>query len=625
MQSISELKDLHEQAYTKFQSYYNKGLENARFKKGQHWSASEITEHKNDGRLAYSIPLLATKFNRILSEQRNNRFIWKPKARHYEDELKAEVGGLILRYIDDINNFKYTESEIFEDGMGKQYGVVGATIDTLKNPLGDIKLEKVPFNEVCWDINAKKYDLSDADWFQRFGWFTKEYLKTLYPESKDTIDSLSQDFDTNREQWYRINKDKDEIKVIWHYQKATKTIYYVDNGKDLVRFLTEKEAKKYAKSLNLPEQQITSNKNYYIDVTCFSNTNQIKQWDLNLFSPPFRVYFAFFDDGEFWSLIDLAKDPQRYYDRTVSSIDRATTRNIKPNNYELVKDKLHPDEIKDRTTLEKRLSKGGTMVDVLEKGTIAPIGANVNIQTDVILLNNLQGLIEDLLGGRTFQGLESKNDMTATESTLLVQAGRIANLMYLDNLKRWKKSVGELCWELMGQVYNTQRTIRILGDSYLSEEIKQRLIQEGVFLQSSWYSDQAYLRLPQDVNFGEIQVDIIIDEISGSMNARQEILQQLLTFNQVLIQNGNPPLPMDIIIPYLQIDSTIKQKLLQYYQNLMQQQQLKSQMEQALNQSKIEVGNAKIQANQMKNLENLSKTVNEFTNEPNESTTQSGI
>jgi len=71
---LEELRQLHEEALEEFQSLYARGQENARFLRGRHWTDEEEKEHRDDFRIAYSVPLLATKINRILSEQRDNRF-----------------------------------------------------------------------------------------------------------------------------------------------------------------------------------------------------------------------------------------------------------------------------------------------------------------------------------------------------------------------------------------------------------------------------------------------------------------------------------------------------------------------------------------------------------------------
>lgn len=569
-----EYKKIHEFEVDNFEKIWKSADENARFLRGKHWTESEVKEHEDDFRKAYSVPLVATKINRILSEQRNNRAKWKPKPRGREDEVGAEIGAYVMEYIDEINEFKWTESEVYMDGMAKKYGVLCVRIDNEKNPQGEILLEKIPLKEFLWDSDAVRYDLTDARYVQRFGWFTREYIKTLYPEKSKEIDGLSADNTTKKGYWYKKERNKEFIKIVWHYEKAYKTKYLVT---DLLSGETFQSDSK--------EDEILYNsikiKQPYIKVICFCDETILDESEIEG-EYPFAVYFALFDDGYYWSLVDLAKDPQRFYDRLLSMIDKSTVKNIKGNNYLIYPDRLHDTETKDADKLMLKLSKGGAVVKAIAENPITPIEKYNNIAVELNLTAMTQGLIEDLLGGRTYQGLETKQQTTATEVSLVNEAAKAAGMLYLDNLARWKKRVGELIWKLIPEVYTEGRTIRIIGDEKMAQLSAIAPVSE-----SNLHTGMGYLEITDKL--GKINVDIIMDEVSGSKTMKEQQLNTLLAVQEMILRAvpGAAPLPVEIFLPFLNIDSSIKGLLIKYYKDLAESQAAKEEEGKKMAQAQI--------------------------------------
>ena len=556
---LQQLKQLHEDALQEFSSVWTEGDNNARMYRGLHWTEKQKKQHDNEFRKAYNIPLLATKMNRILSEQRNNRAKWKPKPVSAEDEIGAEIGGYILDYIDELNDFKWIESEVYQDGMTKKYGVLEIYEDYEDNPQGDIILERVSYNEFLWDTNAGSYDLSDAMFMQRFGWFTREQVKKMYPDIN--VESLYTENDGDVKNWYEsLNKKKELIKVVWHYER-------------------EKSSKK----IKVRDKELSATE-YKVYVTCYSGTTILQEkTDTGQSDYPYVVYFSLFDDGSFWSLIDLAKDAQQGFDRFLSMIDKSTVKNIKGNNYEIRPDLLHPQESKSIDEIFNRLSQGGSYVATLKEGAITPLENHNNVSVESNMMTLMQGLLEDLLGGRTFQGLESKQQQTATESKILENAAKMAGMLYLDNLARWKKRVGQLIWKLIPNVYKQGRSIKIIGDENamklqkLSMQVPE---MSQIYTASKFNPGMGFMKLPMDL--GEINADITIDEVAGNQSMKEQQLQQLISLQELILQAMPNSLPMDIevFIPYLTVDATVKAKLTEYYAMLKAQKEAELKLQQ---------------------------------------------
>lgn len=595
--NIADIRNLHEDALTQFQTYYDTGNANANYMKGRHWSKDERDKIIQKKQQPYSIPLTAVKLNRLLSEQRNNRWDWKARGRGIEDEITAEVGNCLMKYIDDNNNFKFVESEVYQDGLAKKYGVLEVSVDFSEDVRGEVKLKKIPFNEVLWDTNSKLYDLSDAEFFERFVWTTKRKLKLEFPEKTKEIDALSLDNSNNLssdksiKQWFRSEKGKDLVKIVYHYERINKKIVTVKNtmsGTDPSDFESKDEAEKYITEEIKKSQGQLSKKHFgiisrtkeYWNLTVFSNNTILEEKEIDYL--PYRVFFCFFDDGDFWNIVDLARDTQIMYDRYLMMMDKATTKNIRGNNYQLNPELLHPQETKDLNKLQADLVDGGKVVlSQTQNQIFQPIGKNENIQVESQMFQIAQALLEDIFGGRTFQGLDANKKQTATESKILENQAKVSVFLYLDNLVRFKISVGELIWELIGKVYTQDRQVRILGES-LSQELKQYFQQKQLYVPSQTEPESyGYINLtglPKTI--ASTKADIIIDKVEANPSMKIVKYQQLMNLNQYFAQVYQEPIPMETLVEYMDIDYTIKQKLITWQTEKKKQQQMQAQQQQ---------------------------------------------
>ena len=79
------------------------------------------------------------------------------------DEIKAELATLMLRDDEKLSKLKYIESEVFQSGVGVQYGAGEAYVD-YSGIVPKIKFKKLDYKNVTWDRNSREYDLEDALW-----------------------------------------------------------------------------------------------------------------------------------------------------------------------------------------------------------------------------------------------------------------------------------------------------------------------------------------------------------------------------------------------------------------------------------------------------------------------------
>lgn len=608
---ISELVQTHDVAIAEFEPIWKQGYENQRYRRGINWTDKEKKAHKNEDRHPYAIALTAAKFNRHLAEQRANRTQWKAGGRGEEDELQAELDTQAFKYVEDINKFKYTESEIYEDGLGKKYGAILIEQDYGKNPQGDVCLKRWYFDQVLWDVNSRAYDLNeDASFIDRFEWYTRDQVMQMYPEKKETLKTARSQIETDNTtrrklvNYLRRDKGKDLLKVIWRQQKEYKKIWKViplTAEGETKEFDTLKEAEGYVNgiaqlAMNIDPTLATAEqltmaagikKNFRIkDIVqtqikeiCWTGFDILEEkiidWTDKYTIIPF---FALNDDGYYFNLIDIVKDPQRGFDRLFSMIDKSMAKNIKGNNYQIIQGMVDPVVIANLDYHIKKMVEGGHILPVNKENAITPIGTQTNINLEVTMVEMLKSLIEDLFGGNTFQGLDSKRKQTATEASLQEKAARLGTFLFIDNLMRWKNLVGEVVYDCILNTYTYEMKLAISGEA-LSKKMQQTLTEADIYKMSDNYDNQGYLTYNKGgQRLRQNKMNVMVNEVEMSDTMRVLQYEQLKEFSADMVSVGGQPVPPELLLKVSNIDPTLKAGLQKYYD--LQMDMLKEQAEQ---------------------------------------------
>jgi len=297
---------------------------------------------------------------------------------------------------------------------------------------------------------------------------------------------------------------------------------------------------------------------------------------------PLEVFFCFFDDGEFWSVLDYVKYPQWFFDRTTMQIDYGIGVMLK-NSYEVQWDALHPEDqarwnLKDTSNndvgLGKQLVKGGAFLRRLGAN---PIVSNIpagRIPDELFRIwQVMMAVLEEAVGGRNVQGLkESANESGYAIRLRQEQALAIA-LVYIDNLRRAKKQLGEGILEDIDMYYTEEKTIRILGDN-INDVAKAKLIEAQRFSESPVTQGYGYLQYQPK----KVKLDLIVDKTDYSPTMKEKKFNMLMMYNQLKAQTGSGVLPMAILGKYMDIDPVLRAKIEEW--EIQQQQLLQQQMQQ---------------------------------------------
>lgn len=609
---VSDLRRLHNAVIPFFRKKQSAAKRNERFKKAAHWTEQERSSIEGQNRQPYSMALIAHKINTILATQRQNRTGFKVVASaDPADEVKAELATLQLREKEKSTNFKYLESEIFDAGLSICFGAVELTLEN-KYGQNEVALNKVDYRDLVWDINAREYDLNDALFMAKIEHRYRYQLEELYGDALGSGSGLSQSLDGSDPEirsYYVSRKGSennpfDIISLFTHYQKVSRDYFVVVfndaehlHGKESTtiakKFRRKTDAKAYLKQLQLPYLiglgidpggEISKTVEERLDRYVFTGDAVLEYEETDLQQFPFCVYRSFHLEDDFWTMSDLLADPQVFLDRIFMQIDYSFGRDVK-NVFQGNINALAEGETAESAKY-KAEKTGGIIWTRSAEEVFKPVRmSGVNPQYFAVA-QIMQQFLEDLAGGRSFQGLSEARGESGKAILAKQQQGELVASLFLDNLKRWKKSVGEKMLYWIRDFETDERTFKVLGDA-VTPEMKNLLTQSGLYQPSPLNDGSGYITVNSGGGYLEaMDFELIITE--GPLNefAKSERLKQLIALN-----NAFPgSVPIEILLEYFDLDYRLKQKIIsankkqQELQNVLLVEQLKQKRAELLKQ-----------------------------------------
>jgi len=587
---IAEYSDLHEKGVRYFyDNYWKSGEENARFRRGKHWDEQQTQAIENDDRIAYSMPIIEAKGNAIVSQQLLSPYDIIALAENPEHELTAEIKNALFKHEYNRNNLKYIFSEWYQDGLFKKYGAIKRIIDRDEDPDGSSKIEKLLYNQVIWDINCKRFEIAEfTNWMQEYEYVTRDQLEQEYGFTKEEVSTLVETLrsesstDTGGlgyyQQWLRTDAGKDLIKIVTHYQRCWKKKWWITFNDG-----TSKEQEEEVEIIEVPREQYSidakGGKIYpvakykrlveYIDVCKFvkNNEKELESWIIASKKMPIHIFFSNFDDGEFWTLYDLIKQPMKFLDRVTAQVDASLRKMIK-NSYQVFWNNITPEDKDNWEEIAKKLLAGGGFIRGLDPNK--PVIQAINSGNIPIEILNLWKFLIDILdlvtGGVNLTGQNAKGGVQSGYAIdELKESGQQQNYLYMYNFGRAVKDFGEGWNEDINEIYGdaVDKIILVTNDD-LDEKVREKLTKMKIYKPNTYREGKGYLTINKDGKFplGEARTNIIIDKGEYTPTVRAKRLRQWMVINEMRIKAGQQPYPSNIWIGDMDIDSTIKAKAL---------------------------------------------------------------
>lgn len=541
---------------------------NFRFYMGDQWTPQEEAAIRRQFRLAYKFNEIQHKVEHIIGSYTQTRMDVKCLPREYSDSAGAELLNFILKWAEQVSRYEYVEREVFRDGIVGAWGaaIVRWNVEDVVN--GYPVVEKIPADELIWDINSKDIELKDARWMARIMYASKREAKDLFPGYEDIIDkavsaegqgelgippSVRQLRALNNSHYY--DPEKDIIQIVEHYEKESISQYIVidEISGNIKSFDDKGEAEEYYSGLvdgYIDNGEVLDNpdgtsrvlievvkKQVYWQTVLVQNFVLRRQLtDLPDF--PFVVFFAYHHDGEPWSFVDNLIDPQILINRSFSTWDYqlgAATKNMV-------------------TVIPQLLMRGFSLYDFVRESSknkpIIPV-----VRHDAVMQHPSQQALPQLFDNISF-GIQRMNDYAGGRNTLGLQEnaaesgraviaraeqGGLGRLPLFDNLKFWKRGVAErLVWWIKNYMSPGQ-VLRIIGED---KTVKFVELDDGIL-----------------DTLQEVKVDIIVEEVSKSETVNERYFQQLKELFSVM--PGVPPeVILRIMVPYTSLPESKKEEIM---------------------------------------------------------------
>ena len=500
--SISDLIALHSQGSDFFLKKWKRGELNEKRYLGEGWTDEEKQQIESQDRLPYSFPADVQKIRTIESLEKQNKTDWEIKANvDPNDEIKAELGTLQIKSIAKRSDWQNIQSDVFRSGLAVQYGASRVWVKDLGYEK-QVMVSDLDYKNVVWDVNSVKYDLSDAVFTSEVERLYRQELKAEGFEADEVAEGVITTFEGRDKFSYYVNanqrgeRDLDVISKFTHYQRVYRD-YYVLNFPDsqtlispnsiiLEEYRSKSKADQRLRELNFiymaagfePEGEVVKVTKPKIDKYVFTHNriHEYEQLEIEFF--PIDVYFAVKFADDFIAFADFLYWPSVWFNRIMSQMDYSMgvdTKNVKELNVNALADNETPDSAAD---------KANETGAVVYKKTPEPIFTNVqsagmNPQW-VQIASIIQTLMEDMGGGRNFQGLAEGGGQSGRAVLALQNQGILVASLLFDNLRRWKKQVGEKILKLASVHETTEQIIRINGEE-LTPQMMELLQNQGLF------------------------------------------------------------------------------------------------------------------------------------------------
>ncbi|MCK6606298.1 MAG: hypothetical protein L6Q59_15480 [Ignavibacteriaceae bacterium] len=554
-----ELIQLHDHAAESFKKVRSSAEKNEALKRGEHWGEKEKRRITEQGRLPYSISLTAQKINTIISAQRRSKttFSVMPLTDPGQSYM-ARLAELHLEEKEKLCRISEIESQVFDSGLSVSFGA--AEIYRTEGSNGtEIRLRNAGWRELMWDPDATDYMLDDAAFMIRKSRLPADALQTEGIFSRASK-GMSQPVVT----------DTGMTEVLRYYLKVLRKISLlrVTNREtglvNYYKFAGKSESEKKAAQLKATDNEDALSVEvlpWYekgIDKITTANGVICEEERMNTASFPFLIFRSFHSGSHFWCLTDLLRDPQRFIDRIFTQIDFGFGKDLK----NVFQGNLH--SLADIETPESAVRKaeqtGGIIWTRTGEEAFKPLrSAGVNpqyFQAAAVM----QSFIEDLSGGRSFQGLSEYYGESGAAINAKQKQGYMIVSLFLDNLRIWRKELGKRLLEYINVYEDSERIIPVFGKEKLKEIMAESRLSPFLTLNEN---GQGFLRVkdfPEELkNYHDNRdFELVINNVPAEEEKTSADMQLLSEINRLYPGYIRP----EIFIAASGLDDGLKNRIL---------------------------------------------------------------
>jgi hypothetical protein len=559
--------------------------ENKRFVRMLQYNNDQLAKFTAGNRVPYVLDFITQPINTYIGDQRDSRTDIKYLPQESGDEVRVELLNAVKDVTLRRNKWVWLESDVFMDGIVEKAGAIGYEWSTERHPLGSLDMFRVPIRQLTWDINRREYDLETSSWVSRTRLYSRRTLIAKYPDFEEEIKALSlqgSELDDLKldESYFKtiIDTELSAVALIEFYERKYKERYFVTkvrNGEPLPEIYQTKRAAQDAiakmreadtraaieQSGPLPDDSydiIKKHRPCILKSEVTSNIDFLADEEQSAPFYPYDIYYPFWEDGEYWAIMDLYKDPQRFINKMFSMVDHQIATGSKGL---LFLDELIPEEKAKQIFSSWSTAGGGFRVPNPKDNVVFIPPASF----DPKLLDAMQAAmlnIEKKAGGANYLGRRESSAESGVAVQRRQERASVASFMIYDNLDRFKLSVGEKVAWYITHLMTAQQKIRIEGDQ-LTQFAKQHY-PNWLFQPSQTGQPYGFMEINStaDNTMDDLRTDIIVDKSAHAATQNQETLMTMQQLGQAFPTLAET-MPPQLLISLFDLPMSKKYEMMQ--------------------------------------------------------------
>jgi len=524
---LEQAKDFHEETAERQQEMREKGIECLEYVAGEQWDVDDIKNRESESRPRITINKLAPFVNQVTNKHAMNRNKIKVIAYENADKKTGRVINGLVRHIQ-FGNLSHAEEayrDAFSSAVTSGYGfwrVSTVYCDEMSFDQ-EIIIEKIE------DINSVYINQDDEDHALITEWISKDEFEERYPD----VEISSWDEQGSVHEW--ISKDEVMIGEYWVREKTKVTIYQISLNTEIedgevkqdIITVKEDELKELDKeSYEILQERETDEINVKQYILSADEILEENEW-AGKYIPIIGIYGKKFTvNGKLFykSLVYDGLDAQRMYNFERSEQADMLSKQPKApwigveGQFDGHEEEFQYANVDNAAYLEYRnVTIDGKLPPAPQRQMPPQITAGY-VQSALQAVDEIKSAI-----GMYDASLGNTGNETSGRAILArQQQGDVSTDHFNQSFNEGLKRTGLIVIDLIPHIYDTERTIRILGDD----------MQDEIIQINTRYTDKDGKAVLYDVTTGKY--DVRIDSGPASSTRRMDTAENLLSFAKVI-------------------------------------------------------------------------------------------
>lgn len=440
-------------------------LEDLEFLAGDQWPKEIYDARTKDLQPCLTINRLPGFVRQLITDARQNQPSIKvvPVDSNSDPETAEVINGLI-RQIEATSNADQAYDTALEQAASSGFGFFRILTEYADDDVfeQDIRIKRITNNFSCsWDNSATEYDKSDARYWFISEWIDEDIFEEKYPKAQ----KVDWESDTSRyDKWYDRNK-RVRVAEYWVKEPTTKTIYQLDTGQ-----VTDIPIEELAEQgLTVVRSRTVKTHKIIRYVITGAEVLETQEWAgkyipiVPVFGPELHIK----DRTIYYSLIRFARDPARLYNYWQSAITEKIA--LAPKAPFLAT----PRQVEGHQTIWNNANRENrAWLPYNPDPQAPPPGRQQPAALNPAELQQAAQAIDDIKATMSMYDASigaRSNETSGVAIRAREMQGDAATFTWLDNLSRSITYAGKVLIDLIPRIYDTERTVRVLGEDGQSD------------------------------------------------------------------------------------------------------------------------------------------------------------